>query len=141
MEALGINFINMAIYSAMFGILYYVIKTKLVPKLDEALSTRQKEIEKSLTLSKKAEDTLKKIEAEQEKVMKKLHVEHKQKMENILMKANSEAKQIIEEAKIKSKNLIKSGEKLVDEERKKLDRDLENKIALMAKKGLIWTKK
>lgn len=141
MEALGINFINMAIYSAMFGILYYVIKTKLVPKLDEALDRRQKEIEKSLTLSKKAEETLKKIEEDQEKMMKKLHVEHKQKMESILVKANSEAKEIIDEAKIKSKNLIKSGEKLIDEERKKLDKELESKIALMAKKGLIWTKK
>lgn len=141
MEALGINFINMVIYSVMFGILYYVIKTKLVPKLDDALSTRQKEIEKSLTLSKKAEETLKKIEEDQEKMMKKLHIEHKQKMESILIKANSEAKEIIDEAKVKSKNLIKSGEKLIDDERKKLDKELENKIALMAKKGLIWTKK
>lgn len=141
MEALGINFINMAIYSAMFGILFYVIKTKLVPKLDEALSIRQKEIDKSLILSKKAEDTLKNIELEQEKIMKKIHIEHKKKMESILVKANDEAKEIIEEAKQKSKQIIKNGEKILDGERIKLDKDLENKIAFMAKKGLIWTKK
>lgn len=141
MEALGINWINMGIYSVMFGIIFWVIKTKLVPQLDSAMSKRQDEIDKSILLSKKAEENAKNMEIEKEKMMKKMQAEHKQKMDEILEKANMEAKEILEKAKTKSKELIKNGEKLIEDERKNLDKELIKKIELMTKKGLIWTKK
>lgn len=141
MEALGINWLNMGIYSVMFGIIFWAIKTKLVPQLDTAMSKRQDEIDKSIKLSKMTEENAKEMEIEKEKMLKKMQMEHKQKMNEILEKANMEAKDILEKAKAKSKELIKSGEKLVEDERKNLDKELIEKIELMAKKGLIWTKK
>lgn len=141
MEALGINWINMGIYSVMFGIIFWAIKTKLVPQLDNAMAKRQDEIDKSVLLSKKAEENTKKSEEEKEKMIKVMHIEHKKKMDDILEKANMEAKEILEKAKIKSKEIIKNGEKVVDDERLNLNKELEDTIAMMAKKGLIWTKK
>jgi F-type H+-transporting ATPase subunit b len=141
MEALGINAINMAIYSVMFGIIFWAIKTKLVPALDKSLGERQKEIDKALALSKKMEETLKKTGEENEKTLKKMQLENKEKMEKIMEKANADAKDILEKANAKAKSIVKSGETLIEEERKNLDKELEAKIASMAKKGLIWTKK
>lgn len=84
MDALGVNIVNIVIYTILFGILYFVIDHFLIKMLDKTLEERKKRITEGLQYSDQMEKKLSKTDAMAEK---------------ILAKARDDAKQIMEDAK------------------------------------------
>lgn len=145
MESLGINFLNIIVYSLFFLLLYILIKIKFVPGIEKALTLRQKEIEKGLKMAQDADSLKAEIEIEKQAILNQAKNQKKEILLSARKQVNEESRQIIAEAKEKAGQIIGEAQNVINLDNEKLqekinsmvDNKLKDKLEGLASQGKI----
>jgi len=143
MESLGINFLNIIVYSLIFLTLYLVLKIKFIPNIEKALSERQKIIEKGLSFAQELNQRKELIETERKNILAEAQKQKEEHLAIARKQIDEEHYQIVTSAKEKATQIIDEARNIVSLENKTtadrinkvVDEKTMAKIKLLASQG------
>jgi F0F1-type ATP synthase membrane subunit b/b' len=138
MEALGINYIWILAYVAIYGVLFY-FASKFVKKVLSTVGERQKLIEDGLKNAKEVEslkaEQLKEIDVEKQKVLQEAY----KQAQTIIDTAKGKEVKIVEEANKKAETIVTDAQSeldsLKDKSKQEGLKDAKEVIALVVRKA------
>ncbi|MDP4010150.1 MAG: ATP synthase F0 subunit B [Candidatus Shapirobacteria bacterium] len=128
MDALGINLLNIIVYSVLFLIIFLVLKIFFVPKMEKALEDRQKEIAKGLKFSEETDQLRQDIETEKEKVLTQARSQKKEILAASKKQADEEYKTLISQAKEKSNQIIADAQNIISMDNEKVKSEIDTQV-------------
>jgi F-type H+-transporting ATPase subunit b len=128
MDALGINLLNIIVYSVLFLIIFLVLKIFFVPKMEKALEDRQKEIAKGLKFSEETDQLRQDIETEKEKVLTQARSQKKEILAASKKQADEEYKTLISQAKEKSNQIIADAQNIISMDNEKIKSEIDTQV-------------
>lgn len=137
MDKLGVNLFSIILYSSFFLILYVVVKIFLVPKIEEALEKRQKEIERGLSLSKDIDVLKEEVEKDRKKVIAEAQKEKQEILDQVQKRANDKSDNLIKEAKEKSHKIINDANELIKQKEKMIELSVDQQVKEKVKEKII----
>ncbi|MEK7595101.1 MAG: hypothetical protein AAB443_00715 [Patescibacteria group bacterium] len=145
MEELGINLVNIAIYSMLFFVMWLAIHKLLIVKLMKVVGEREESLKKGEQMYIQADSALTLGQKKQEDLLENAKKEALMIVELARKEGDKEKGIILSDAKKKAKEIIFEAEDVrrakIEEEKKDFEKLLEErvneKIESMARQGLI----
>lgn len=134
MEALGINLINIIIYTVLFVVVYLVLKKYLLSKLMEMIEKRQKTVKDTIELKNNLQKEQEELESKQKEVIAETRAAAKEELAQMRKEAEADKLKLLQQAKTEAQEIIAKAEKRLAQEREKMTVEMNEKVELAVKK-------
>jgi F0F1-type ATP synthase membrane subunit b/b' len=137
LSQLGINLVNIVIYSLLFLVIYIILSKFVLKGFIETLEKRQQAIKDNESLGQNLNQQKEKLAADVESTIKEAKLKARETVNLAIKEAKEEKTKIIDSGKKEAELIIEKANSKLEVEREKLNKEMEGKIELAAKKALM----
>ncbi len=128
MEALGINIVNIIIYTLLFVVLYVILNKYLLKGLVKMLDRRQQDIKDAIAKKEELDKQLLSVDEVKTEAENKAVQAGQARSQDLIKQATEEAQTIIATAKVEAERIIEKANKKLDVDKKKLEESFMERV-------------
>ncbi len=128
MDALGINVINILIYSLVFLVLYIILNKFLFNKILNFLEKRKQDIQDTIKLKKNLQEKHENLENQTKIIKSKAQKQAEKQATQIISTAKKEKQEILKTAKLESEQIIQKANQRLELEKEKQEKQFQKQI-------------